>query len=77
MTHTPHHPALATEERPRLRMCEPCRGGKHLCDLVVVDLAAAAEKPCPCRRCHPPAPERCPSCGGFIDPHTSECRCSD
>lgn len=69
--------ALATE-RPRLRMCVECREGRHHeCEETVTDPWDGIEKACPCRRCYAPAPLRCPSCKGLINPQTAECRCSD
>ncbi len=61
-------------ERPR--MCLPCRSGHHVaCDLRVT--FQGVEQTCPCHKCHPEPPARCGSCGGFINPLTGECRCSD
>ncbi len=69
-------PALAADP-PKVRMCPDCRDGKHHnCAGFAFD-ANDTKVPCPCFTCHPPAPERCGSCNGFIRPETGECRCSD
>lgn len=59
------------------RMCPECREGKHHNCAGFAFNANDEQVPCPCHKCHPPEPERCPSCGGHINPHTGECRCSD
>jgi hypothetical protein len=60
------------------RMCPDCRAGKHPnCAGFAFD-ENDQQVPCPCRRCHPPAPIKCTSCGGLVNPYTAECAgCSD
>ncbi len=75
VTHQQNTTALAADA-PKVRMCPDCRDGKHMCAGFAFD-ANDNRVPCPCLTCHPPAPERCGSCSGFINPETGECRCSD
>lgn len=66
-------------ERPRVRLCPECRDGKHRnCTGVAFTDDTDEQVPCPCHDCHPPTPQRCTSCGFFINPMTGECAgCSD
>lgn len=78
MNTIPDYLAPQSHERPRLRMCVPCRNGKHHeCDETVVDPWDDIEVGCPCVRCKAPVIVRCGSCGGLIRVATGECRCSD
>lgn len=62
-----------------IKLCSECARGEHpSCTGLSVDRHEDDSSiPCPCYRCRPPQPERCPACNGHINPQTGECRCSD